>query len=57
MGEGWGFACSQCPRPGTKAFDELCPRGFGFVDQVVEEDEYFEMANDYLILDFCLRWM
>jgi hypothetical protein len=34
MGEGWGFACSQCPRPGTKAFEDLCPKGYGFVDQV-----------------------
>jgi hypothetical protein len=34
MGESWGFGCSQCPRPGTPAFDDLCPKGFGFVAQV-----------------------
>ena len=34
LGEAWGHSCSQCPRPGTEAFDELCPKGQGFVDLV-----------------------
>ena len=34
LGEAWGFGCSQCPKPGTLAFDELCPKGYGFVDNV-----------------------
>ena len=30
LGEGWGHRCEQCPRPGSKAFRELCPKG-GFM--------------------------
>merc|ERR1719365_248022 len=25
LGEAWGNGCDRCPRPGTRAFDELCP--------------------------------
>ena len=46
MGEGWGFSCSQCPRPGTKAFDELCPKGYGFVDQVFSN--FIKLTKDHL---------
>ena len=34
FGEAWGFGCAQCPKPGTLSFDELCPKGYGFVDTV-----------------------
>ena len=34
FGEAWGSGCAQCPKPGTLAFDELCPKGYGFVDNV-----------------------
>ena len=32
LGEGWGAACSRCPTPGTKDFDHLCNKGYGYVD-------------------------
>ena len=32
IGEGWGNSCSKCPRPGTKDFDQLCDKGYGYVD-------------------------
>lgn len=32
-GKAWGSSgCDQCPRPGTPAFREMCPRGEGFLD-------------------------
>ena len=34
IGRAWGFGCSHCPKPGTPAFDELCPKGYGFIDNV-----------------------
>ena len=34
IGTAWGFGCSQCPKPGTPAFDELCPKGYGFIDNI-----------------------
>ena len=34
FGEAWGFGCAQCPKPGTLAFEELCPKGYGFVNNV-----------------------
>ncbi|RXG67210.1 Heat shock 70 kDa protein [Armadillidium vulgare] len=30
VGRGWGSACEECPRPGTEAFDELCPKSYGY---------------------------
>ena len=32
LGEGWGQHCSQCPRPGTEGFNQLCSQGYGYVD-------------------------
>ncbi|XP_018574078.1 fibrillin-2-like [Anoplophora glabripennis] len=33
IGKAWGDKCEPCPRPGTAAFLELCPKGMGFVDK------------------------
>lgn len=33
IGRGWGEKCEPCPRPGTTAFIELCPKGLGFLDR------------------------
>ncbi|NWU86044.1 FBN2 protein, partial [Onychorhynchus coronatus] len=30
VGAAWGSDCEQCPKPGTKEFEALCPRGLGF---------------------------
>ncbi|NXN12377.1 FBN2 protein, partial [Indicator maculatus] len=29
-GAAWGFDCEECPKPGTKEYEALCPRGLGF---------------------------
>ena len=34
LGDGWGNKCSKCPRPGTQDFNQLCGKGFGFLDLV-----------------------
>ncbi len=48
IGEAWGHRCEQCPRPGTKAFKELCPKGSGFVD--------FADVNECLVFpDMCIN--
>ncbi|XP_072384771.1 fibrillin-1-like [Diabrotica undecimpunctata] len=33
IGKAWGDRCDACPRPGTSAFNELCPKGLGFLDK------------------------
>ncbi|KAL1420962.1 hypothetical protein MTO96_004329 [Rhipicephalus appendiculatus] len=30
LGKAWGHACEACPRPGTEAHRELCPKGSGY---------------------------
>lgn len=39
IGEGWGQSCKQCPRPGTKEFDDICPQGKGFVSGIGDINE------------------
>ncbi|GJQ88324.1 hypothetical protein Trydic_g3801 [Trypoxylus dichotomus] len=34
IGKAWGDKCETCPRPGTAAFTELCPRGQGFIERI-----------------------
>lgn len=33
LGKAWGDRCESCPRAGTSAFAELCPKGLGFLDR------------------------
>ncbi|XP_018328225.1 fibrillin-2 isoform X2 [Agrilus planipennis] len=33
VGKAWGDKCEPCPKPGTAAFADLCPKGTGFVDR------------------------
>lgn len=33
IGKAWGEKCETCPRLGTPAYAELCPRGLGFLDR------------------------
>lgn len=33
IGKAWGDRCEPCPRSGTAAFTELCPKGLGFLDR------------------------
>ncbi|XP_032070485.1 fibrillin-2 [Thamnophis elegans] len=30
IGAAWGSDCEECPKPGTKEYEDLCPRGPGF---------------------------
>ncbi|NXT76319.1 FBN2 protein, partial [Zapornia atra] len=30
VGAAWGSDCMECPKPGTKEYEALCPRGRGF---------------------------
>lgn len=30
VGKAWGEECEACPRPGTEAFEELCPKSYGY---------------------------
>ncbi|XP_061481297.1 fibrillin-2 [Rhineura floridana] len=30
VGAAWGLDCEECPKPGTKEYEALCPRGPGF---------------------------
>ncbi|XP_077556924.1 fibrillin-1-like isoform X1 [Haemaphysalis longicornis] len=30
LGKAWGHACESCPRPGTEAHRQLCPKGPGY---------------------------
>lgn len=30
VGAAWGSDCEECPKPGTKEYEVLCPRGPGF---------------------------
>uniref|UniRef100_G1N7G6 Fibrillin-2 n=1 Tax=Meleagris gallopavo TaxID=9103 RepID=G1N7G6_MELGA len=30
VGAAWGSDCEECPKPGTKEYEALCPRGPGF---------------------------
>ncbi|XP_065299649.1 fibrillin-2-like isoform X2 [Dermacentor albipictus] len=30
LGKAWGHFCEACPRPGTEAYRELCPKGPGY---------------------------
>ncbi|XP_061331610.1 fibrillin-2 [Pezoporus flaviventris] len=30
VGAAWGSGCEECPKPGTKQYEALCPRGPGF---------------------------
>ncbi|KAB0392530.1 hypothetical protein E2I00_001724, partial [Balaenoptera physalus] len=33
VGAAWGSECEECPRPGTKEYETLCPRGPGFANR------------------------
>lgn len=33
IGRAWGDKCETCPRLGTAAFVELCPKGTGFIER------------------------
>ncbi|KAK1345003.1 hypothetical protein QTO34_013707 [Cnephaeus nilssonii] len=33
VGAAWGTECEECPKPGTKEYDTLCPRGPGFANR------------------------
>lgn len=33
VGAAWGTECEECPKPGTKEFETLCPRGPGFANR------------------------
>ncbi|KAF7284743.1 hypothetical protein GWI33_021612 [Rhynchophorus ferrugineus] len=33
IGKAWGHKCESCPRIGSAAYQELCPRGLGFLDR------------------------
>ncbi|XP_043562346.1 fibrillin-2-like [Chiloscyllium plagiosum] len=33
IGSAWGVDCEECPRPGTKQYELLCPRGPGFTNR------------------------
>ncbi|CAH0559244.1 unnamed protein product [Brassicogethes aeneus] len=33
IGKSWGEKCESCPRPGTPAFQKLCPKGAGYLDK------------------------
>lgn len=30
IGRAWGTDCDSCPRPGTEAFEDLCPKSYGY---------------------------
>ena len=45
LGEGWGNSCQRCPRPGTAAFDELCPLGKGYIQGVGDVNECLAFPN------------
>ncbi|KAF5913479.1 hypothetical protein HPG69_017097 [Diceros bicornis minor] len=33
VGAAWGTDCEECPKPGTKEYETLCPRGPGFANR------------------------
>ena len=33
VGAAWGTECEECPKPGTKEYEALCPRGPGFANR------------------------
>ncbi|XP_011945516.1 PREDICTED: fibrillin-2 isoform X6 [Cercocebus atys] len=33
VGAAWGTECEECPKPGTKEYETLCPRGAGFANR------------------------
>ena len=33
IGKAWGHACDSCPKPGSSSFEELCPKGHGYVNR------------------------
>uniref|UniRef100_A0A5F9D267 Fibrillin-2 n=1 Tax=Oryctolagus cuniculus TaxID=9986 RepID=A0A5F9D267_RABIT len=33
VGAAWGSECEECPKPGTKEYEALCPRGPGFANR------------------------
>lgn len=33
VGAAWGTECEECPKPGTKEYETLCPRGPGFANR------------------------
>ncbi|XP_006007076.2 fibrillin-2 [Latimeria chalumnae] len=33
VGSAWGLDCEECPAPGTKEFEAICPRGPGFANR------------------------
>lgn len=45
IGEGWGGSCERCPRPGTQAFEKLCPLGKGFVPGLGDINECVAFPN------------
>lgn len=33
VGAAWGVDCEECPKPGSPAFNTICPRGNGFANR------------------------
>ena len=48
VGRAWGETCEDCPRPGSEAYEDLCPKGFGFVNRkdINECTEYPDMCEN-----------
>ena len=56
LGEAWGNGCDRCPRPGTRAFDELCPLGKGYVLTFTKLCSYIrDNSSMYLCKKRCLE--
>uniref|UniRef100_A0A131YT62 Nidogen n=1 Tax=Rhipicephalus appendiculatus TaxID=34631 RepID=A0A131YT62_RHIAP len=51
LGKAWGHACEACPRPGTEAHRELCPKGSGYTTTVI--GTYTEVNECLLFPGLC----
>lgn len=54
VGAAWGTECEECPKPGTKEYETLCPRGPGFANRGdVLTGRPFYKGNRQGHLDLC----
>uniref|UniRef100_A0A8C4T440 Fibrillin 2b n=1 Tax=Erpetoichthys calabaricus TaxID=27687 RepID=A0A8C4T440_ERPCA len=48
VGAAWGFDCEECPKPGTKEYEAICPRGPGFAirGEVLTGRPFYKDVNE-----------
>lgn len=59
VGAAWGSDCEECPKPGTKEYKALCPRGPGFSNRgdILTGRPFYKGKGSFLGLKLKYRYV